>query len=134
MWVFIKGIPIAITGKELHKLITRRFNPVWSMMPIKGVKIEDCKILKIMRTNSRIWEHYGLVYISPSRLAHAAIGRLNTASLNGKRVQSHPYIRRDRNRDRRQQAVVGAEPYPGERRRYDRRRTVLVSQISGPND
>lgn len=129
MWVFIKGIPNAITGKELFKLVSRQFNPVWSITPIKGVKIEDCKILKIKRTRSRTWECYGLVYISPSKLVHAAIGRLNTARLNGKRVQAHPYVSRDRSRDRRQQAVL-EEPYPGDRRQYDRRRAILVSQIS----
>ncbi|MEW8051199.1 MAG: hypothetical protein AB2809_12550 [Candidatus Thiodiazotropha sp.] len=116
--------------KELHKLITRQFSPLWSIMPIRGVKVEKSKILKIMHTNSRVWEYYGLVYIKPSRLVHAAIGRLNTTKFKGMRMQAHPYIRRHKSRDRRQRLVEGTEQYPGDRRRKDRRRGNLVSQIS----
>ncbi|MEW8028032.1 MAG: hypothetical protein AB2793_10315 [Candidatus Thiodiazotropha sp.] len=130
MWVFIKGIPEETPVKELHKLITRQFSPLWSIMPIRGVKVEKSKILKIMHTNSRVWEYYGLVYIKPSRLVHAAIGRLNTTKFKGMRMQAHPYIRRHKSRDRRQRLVEGTEQYPGDRRRKDRRRGNLVSQIS----
>ncbi|MES9969898.1 MAG: hypothetical protein ABW098_12245 [Candidatus Thiodiazotropha sp.] len=72
--------------------------------------------------------------MTPANLAHAAIGRLNTTSLNGKRVKAHPYVNRDRSRDRRQQTVLEGEPYPGERRRYDRRRAILVSQVGDLNE
>jgi hypothetical protein len=130
MWVFIKGIPEEISVKELRKLITRQFSPLWSFMPVKGVKVGECKILKIMHANTIAWEYYGLVYINPSHLAHAVIGRLNTRKFKGKRLQAHPYIKRHKNRDRRQYTTVGSEQYPGERRRKDRRRGNLVSQIS----
>ena len=130
MWVFIKGIPKEISVKELHKLVSRQFSPLWSVIPIRGVKVEESKILKIMHTNTRVWEYYGLIYINPSRLVHSVIGRLNTTKIKGKRVQAHPYIRRHRSRDRRQQIVEGVEQYPGERRREDRRRRSLVSQIN----
>lgn len=130
MWVFIRGIPATITVKELHKLITRQFSPIWSTMPIRGVRVEESKILKIMCKDSWIWEYYGLVYINPSRLVHAVIGRLNAATINGKRIYAHPYFNRHINRDRRKQTVEGSEPYPGERRRKDRRRGGVVSQIA----
>jgi hypothetical protein len=130
MWVFIKGIPEDISVKELRKLITRQFSPLWSFMPVKGAKVEECKILKIMHATTRAWEYYGLVYINPSRLAHAVIGRLNTKKVKGRQLQAHPYIKRHQSRDRRQLIVVGSEQYPGERRHKDRRRGNLVSQIS----
>lgn len=132
MWVFIKGIPEEISVRELHKLINRQFHPVWSVVPIRGVKVEDSRILKIMHIDSGVWEYYGLVSIKPSRLVHDAIGRLNAATINGKRIHAHPYVRRHKGRDRRQTIVEGAEPYPWERRRKDRRRSNLVSQISDP--
>ena len=130
MWVFIKGIPEEISVKELHKLVSRQLSPLWSIMPIKGVKVEESKILKIMHISNRVWEYYGLVYINPSRLVHSVIGRLNTTKIKGMRVQAHPYIRRHRSRDRRRQIVEGVEQYPGERRCEDRRRKSLVSQIN----
>lgn len=129
MWVFIKGIPNQTRVKDLQRLITRQFSPARSIMPIRGVRIEDSKVLKIMCMESRVWEYYGLVYISPTRLVHAVIGRLNAATLNGKRIHAHPYIKRHRDRDRRKQILEGSEPYPGERRRKDRRRGGVVSQI-----
>ena len=134
MWVFIRGIPSTITVKELHRLITRQFSPTWSSIPIRGVKVEESKVLKIMCTDSSVWEHYGLVYISPTRLVHAVVGRLNAATINGKRIHAHPYYNRQRSRDRRQQIVEGSEPYPVERRRRDRRRGSVVSQIADLND
>jgi hypothetical protein len=130
MWVFIKGIPEEISVKGLRKLIARQFSPLWSFMPVKGVKIKECKILKIMHANARAWEYYGLVYINPSRLAHAVVGRLNTKKVKGLQLQAHPYIKRHQNRDRRRITVVESEQYPGERRRNDRRRGHLVSQVS----
>jgi hypothetical protein len=129
MWVFIKGIPKELSVKELHKLISRQLSPIWSIMPMRGVRVEDSKILKIMHVSNKVWEYYGLVYINPSRLVHSVIGRLNSAKIKGKRVQAHPYIRRHRSRDRRRQLLQGSEQYPGERRREDRRRQNLVSQI-----
>lgn len=132
MWVFIKGISKEVSVKQLHKLITRQLNPLWSIMPIRGVKVEESKILKIMHTKSRVWEYYGLVCFKPSRQVHAVIGRLNTIKINGMRLQAHPYIRRRKSRDRRQRLVEGTEQYPGDRRRNDRRRGNLVSQISDP--
>jgi hypothetical protein len=130
MWVFIKGIPEEISVKELHKAITRQFSSLWSIMPVKGVKIAECKILKIMHADTRAWESYGLINVTPSRLAHAVIGRLNTKKVKGKRLQAHPYIKRHQSRDRRKISVVESEQFPGERRRKDRRRGNLVSQIS----
>jgi hypothetical protein len=130
MWVFIKGIPDDISVKQLRKLITRQVSPLWSFMPVKGVKVEECKILKIMHSNSKTWEYYGLVYINPSHLAHAVVGRLNVNKFKGKQLQAHPYIKRHRKRDRRKLTVVESVQYPGERRGKDRRRGNLVSQIS----
>jgi hypothetical protein len=130
MWVFIKGIPAEITVKELQRSITRHFSPLWSIMPIRGVRIEKSKILKIKHTNSQAWEYYGLVYINPSHLAHAVIGRLNAIKMKGRQLQAHPYILRQRSRDRRRQIVETCEQYPGERRCNDRRRGNLVSQFS----
>jgi hypothetical protein len=130
MWVFIKGIPDEISVKELRKLITRQFSPLWSFMPLKGVKVEECKILKIMHSNSKTWEYYGLAYINPSHLAHAVVGRLNIKKFKGKQLQAHPYIKRHRNRDRRKLIVMESVQYPGERRSQDRRRGNLLSQVS----
>jgi hypothetical protein len=130
MWVFIRGIPEAITVRELHKLITRQFSPAWSSIPIRGVRVVESKVLKIMSKESGAWEYYGLVYISPTRLVHAVIGRLNAATINGRRIHAHPYFNRHRHRDRRQQILEGSEPYPVERRRKDRRRVSVVSQIA----
>jgi hypothetical protein len=130
MWVFIKGLPDEISVKVLRKLITRQVSPLWSYMPVKGVKVEECKVLKIMHSNSKTWESYGLVYISPSRLAHAVVGRLNVKKFKGKQLQAHPYIKRHRNRDRRKLSIVESVQYPGERRSKDRRHGNLVSQIS----
>ncbi|MES9817247.1 MAG: hypothetical protein ACH255_12830 [Candidatus Thiodiazotropha sp.] len=132
MWVFIKGISEEVSVKQLHKLVTRQLSPLWSIMPIRGVRVEESKILKIMHTKSSVWEYYGLVCIKPSRQVHAVIGRLNTIKINGMRLQAHPYIRRRKSRDRRQRLVEGTEKYPGDRRRRDRRRGNLVSQVSDP--
>jgi hypothetical protein len=130
MWVFIKGIPTEISVKGLHKLINRQLSPLWSIMPISGVRIEKSRILKIKHIKSNAWEHYGLVFINPSHLAHAVIGRLNNSKLKGKRLSAHPYVMRQRSRDRRRHTVISTEQYPGERRVNDRRRGNLVSQLS----
>lgn len=130
MWVFIKGIPAEISVKGLHRLITRQFNPLWSIMPIRGVRIEKSRILKIKRKDSSTWEHYGLVFINPPHLAHAVVGRLNTTKLKGIRLQAHPYFMRHKNRDRRRQLVTMEEQYPGERRMNDRRRSNTESHFS----
>jgi hypothetical protein len=130
MWVFIKGIPAETSVKGLHRLIKRQFNPLWSIMPIRGVKVEKGRILRIRHQNSNVWEHYGLVFITPPNLAHAVIGRLNTAKFKGNRLHAHPYIMRQKSRDRRRQLLIMEERYPGERRVSDRRRESLVSQLS----
>jgi hypothetical protein len=134
MWIFIKGIPAETSVKGLHRMIKRQFHPLWSTMPIRGVKIEKSRILKIKNQNSNLWEHYGLVFITPPHLAHAVVGRLNTAKFKGNRIHAHPYIMRQKSRDRRRQKLIVEEQYPGERRVNDRRRESLVSQLSGGFD
>ncbi|MCU7931365.1 MAG: hypothetical protein KZQ90_11225 [Candidatus Thiodiazotropha sp. (ex Codakia rugifera)] len=129
MWVIIKGIPGEYTVRDLNKLVNRRFKPAWALMPIRGAKIARSKILKIMYTRSRNWEYHGLVYIKPPSLVHSVIGRLNATTIEGKRLQAHPYIRRFTGRDRRSQLLGEVALFPGERRRMDRRRGNLVSQI-----
>ncbi|MEW8551948.1 MAG: hypothetical protein AB2533_16010, partial [Candidatus Thiodiazotropha endolucinida] len=96
MWVFIKGISKEVSVKQLHKLITRQLNPLWSIMPIRGVKVEESKILKIMHTKSRVWEYYGLVCFKPSRQVHAVIGRLNTIKINLITHKPQPFSRSDK--------------------------------------
>ncbi|MES9850316.1 MAG: hypothetical protein ABW170_00605 [Candidatus Thiodiazotropha sp. L084R] len=83
----------------------------------------------MMYNKSSQWEYHGLIYINPSETAHEMIGRLNANSKKGRRLRAHPYIRRQSTRDRRKLLLGLADPFPGERRREDRRRVNLASQI-----
>ena len=131
MWVFIKGISGECSARELTKMVCRLASPGWSLFSTKlnSSCIERSKVLKMMYNKSSQWEYHGLIYINPSETAHEMIGRLNANSKKGRRLRAHPYIRRQSTRDRRKLLLGLADPFPGERRREDRRRVNLASQI-----
>ncbi|MCU7935415.1 MAG: hypothetical protein KZQ99_11110 [Candidatus Thiodiazotropha sp. (ex Dulcina madagascariensis)] len=129
MWVFIKGIPSEYKARDLLKLVNRHFKPAWSVLPVNGVRIAHSKILEILQTGSESREYHGLVYIKPPNMLHSVIGWLNATSVKGRRLRVHPYVQRYTGRDRRRQQLDKTIVFPGERRRRDRRRKNLVSQI-----
>ncbi|MEJ2609546.1 MAG: hypothetical protein P8179_05505 [Candidatus Thiodiazotropha sp.] len=129
MWVFIKGIASECSARDLSKLVKRHAKLGWSLFSPKVIDIERSKVLKIMYCASTHWEYHGLVYITHPDLVHGLIGRLNAARVQGKHLHAHPYVRRHSSRDRRRLILDQSTTFPGERRKSDRRRGSLVSQI-----
>ena len=129
MWVFIKGVPDECSARDLNKLVLRHVKPGWFPFSRKGAGIERSKILKIMYNKATQWEYHGLVYINLPGSVHDLIGRLNAATIKGRHLHAHPYIRRHPSRDRRKLVLDQSTAFPGERRIRDRRRGSLASQI-----
>ncbi|MEJ2619404.1 MAG: hypothetical protein P8163_03915 [Candidatus Thiodiazotropha sp.] len=131
MWVFIKGVSEACSARELAKLVNRMLMPGWLFFAekSKGVDITRSKVLRMKFNKSHSWEIHGLVFVEPSEAAHQMIGRLNADSKVGKGLHAHPFIHRRATRDRRREVLNGANRYPGDRRREDRRRISLASQV-----
>ncbi|ODB86863.1 hypothetical protein A3195_14950 [Candidatus Thiodiazotropha endoloripes] len=131
MWVFINGISEECTARELTKMVNRLVMPGWSFFTekVNAVDITRSKVLRLKFNKAQDWEIHGLVFIDPSESAHEMIGRLNAASRLGRRLHAHPYIHREASRDRRRLVLDKAHRYPGDRRRQDRRRISLASQV-----
>ena len=131
MWVFIKGISDDCSARDLTKLVCRLTSSRWHLFSNKlcASGIERSKVLKSIYKKSSQWEYHGLVYINPSESAHVMVGRLNANSKKGKNLQAHPYIQRQLLRDRRKLLLDHAVPFPGDRRREDRRRVSLACQV-----
>ncbi|ODB85142.1 hypothetical protein A3194_15475 [Candidatus Thiodiazotropha endoloripes] len=131
MWVFINGISEECTARELTKMVNRLVMPGWSFFTekVNAVDITRSKVLRLKFNKAQDWEIHGLVFIDPSESAHEMIGRLNAASRLGRRLHAHPYIHREASRDRRRLVLDKAYRYPGDRRRQDRRRISLASQV-----
>jgi hypothetical protein len=131
MWVFIKGISEECSARELAKLINRLLIPGWAFFAekTKGVDITRSKVLRMKFNKTDRWEIHGLIFVDPSEAAHQMIGRLNADSKVGKGLHAHPYIHRRTARDRRREVLNKANRYPGDRRREDRRRISLASQV-----
>jgi hypothetical protein len=131
MWVFIKGISEECSARELAKMVNRLLMPGWSFFAekTKGVDITRSKVLRMKFNKSQNWEIHGLVFVDPSEAAHQMIGRLNADSKVGKGLYAHPYIHRRVTRDRRREVLNQANRFPGDRRREDRRRISLASQV-----
>jgi hypothetical protein len=131
MWVFIKGISDECSARELTKIVSRFVKPGWSLFSARmnGMRIERSKILKTMYNKATRWEYHGLVYVNSSDSVHELIGRLNATPFKGRVLRAHPYIRRQSSRDRRKLILDQTNPFPGERRKSDRRRGNLVSQV-----
>jgi hypothetical protein len=131
MWVFIKGISSDCSARELARMVNRLINPGWAFFfnRVNSSGIVRSKVLKTMYNLTSKWEYHGLLYITPSESAHEIIGRLNAAHRKGKTLHAHPYIHRQSSRDRRRLILDYATPFPGERRKRERRRVNLVSQV-----
>jgi hypothetical protein len=131
MWVFLKGITGECSARDLAKMVNRFVKPGWSLFTSKtnGIEVERSKVYKTMYNRCSQWEYHGLIYISPPESAHKVIGRLNASAKRGRALRAHPYIRRQPTRDRRRLILDQTHPFPDERRRQDRRRVNLVSQI-----
>ena len=131
MWVFINGISEECSARELAKMVNRVVMPGWSFFvdKAKGVDITRSKVLRLKFNKAQNWEIHGLVFVDPSESAHKLIGRLNAASRVGRRLRAHPYVHREASRDRRRLVLDSAHRYPGDRRRQDRRRINLASQV-----
>ncbi|MCG7921203.1 MAG: hypothetical protein N0C81_16725 [Candidatus Thiodiazotropha lotti] len=112
-------------------MVKRLVMPGWSFFTEKAnaVDITRSKVLKLKFNKAQEWEIHGLVFVDPSESAHEMIGRLNAASKLGRRLHAHPYIHRESSRDRRRLVLDLANRYPGDRRRQDRRRISLASQV-----
>jgi hypothetical protein len=131
MWVFIKGISDECSARELTKIVSRVVKPGWSLFStrVNGMRVERSKILKTMYNKASRWEYHGLVYVNSPDSVHELIGRLNATWIKGRILHAHPYIRRQSSRDRRKLVLDQTNPFPDDRRKSDRRRGNLVSQV-----
>ena len=129
MWVFIKGIPRGMDSKGLEKLIKKLLRPAWSPFNLSGrISISGAKILKIVHTRSRSIEYHGLIRVKPEERVQSVIEKINQAKVEGRNLESHPYNKRYTKRDRRK--LLLDDPHDAnERRRTERRRKNLVSQV-----
>lgn len=129
MWVFIKGIPKEMDSRGLEKFIKKLLRPAWSPFALSGrIRISGTKILKIVHTRTRTIEYHGLVQVKPEERHREVIEKINQALLDGRRLESHPYSKRYTRRDRRKMLLDDPNA-SNERRRIDRRRKNLVSQV-----
>ena len=130
MWIFIKGIPKQMDSRALEKFVKRLLYPGWLPFNMTGrTRISGSKILKIVHTRTRSVEYHGLIRIYPASKVESVIERINQSKIDGRTLQSHLYNRRLLRSDRRKGLVVDAQDRPFDRRRLERRRKHLVSQI-----
>jgi hypothetical protein len=129
MWVFIKGIPKEMDSKGLEKIIKKLLRPAWSPFFIRGhIGLSGTKILKIVHTRTRRVEYHGLIRVKPEDKTDRVIKRLNQSVANGRKLESHIYCKRNTRRDRRKMLLDNHND-SNERRRVERRRMNLVSQV-----
>ena len=130
MWVFIKGIPDEMGSRDLEIVIKQLLKSTWMPFRLTGrIRISGTKILKIVHTRSRLTEFHGLVQIEPKDKLVGVIEKINQASLDGRCLEAHVYAKRLTRRDRRKVQAAGEQYRQNDRRRIERRRKHLVSQI-----
>lgn len=130
MWIFIKGIPKEMDARALEKFVKRLMFPGWLPFSVAGrVRISGSKILKIVHTRTRSIEYHGLIHIQPASKVERVIERINQARINGRKLESHPYSKRYARADRRNMFYDAGKTVHPERRRVERRRKHLVSQV-----
>lgn len=130
MWVFIKGIPDEMGSKELEKFIKKILKSSWSPFTITGrIRVSGTKILKIVHTRTRMTEYHGLIQIKPVDKIRSVIEKINQTTLDGRRLEAHPYCKRFTRRDPRKLLFNETKGNSPERRQIERRRRNLVSQV-----
>ncbi len=130
MWIFIRGIPKAMDSKALDKFIRRLLFPGWlPFMRAGRIRITGSKILKIVHTRTRSVEIHGLIQVMPASKAEIVIDRINQAKIDGRQLHAHPYSKRFLRADRRKVYFDPSREHTPERRRTERRRKHLVSQV-----
>jgi hypothetical protein len=128
MLLFIKDIPKYVSQKELKRSIARARGGLGMIFPfIKGFTLVKCEILRLEDRGKKTIEYHGLIGIEPEKICHSLIRRLNGTILFGKRVEVRPYIKRSVYKDRRR-LHADLELLPQERRKRDRRRSLLYSR------
>jgi hypothetical protein len=130
MWIFIKGIPKEMDSKALEQFVKRLLHPRWLTLSAAGyARITGTKILKIVHARTRLVEYHGLIQVQSVSSVESVMQRINQARINGRRLQSHPYNKRNACKDRRSRPYGSGKRYYPDRRRIERRRTHLVSQV-----
>jgi len=130
MWIFVRGIPRQMDSKALDKFIKRLLSPGWlPFMRAGRIRITGSKILKIVHTRTRTVEFHGLIQVMPASKAGSVIDRINQAQIDGRKLHAHPYSKRFLRSDRRKSFLDPSREKVPERRRIDRRRKHLVSQV-----
>lgn len=131
MWIFIKGIPKEMDSQALETFVKRTLSPGWLPFAVTGrVRVKGSKILKIVHTRTRSIEYHGLIQIQPASQAERVIQRINSAKINGRRLECHPYSKRFSRADRRNMFMeAGGKASSSDRRQVERRRGNLVSQV-----
>ncbi len=130
MWIFIKGIPKQMDSKALERFIKRVLSPGWLPFAVAGrIRIKGSKILKIVHTRTRSVEYHGLIQIQPASRAESVIERINRSKINGRTLESHPFSKRFTRADRRNAFLEVGDRGSTDRRRIERRRRNLVSQV-----
>ncbi|MCU7853476.1 MAG: hypothetical protein KZQ80_14830 [Candidatus Thiodiazotropha sp. (ex Monitilora ramsayi)] len=74
-------------------------------------------------------EYHGLIQIKPVDKIRGVVDKINQATLNGRRLEAHPYCKRFTRRDPRKLLFNDTHGSPSERRQVERRRKNLVSQV-----
>ena len=128
MLLFIKDIPRYASQKELTRFITKARGKMGIIFPfLKGFTLVKCEILRLEDRGKKTVEYHGLIGVEPEKICPSLMRRLNGAILFGKRVEVRPYVKRSVYKDRRR-FHADLELLPQERRRRDRRRSLLYSR------
>jgi hypothetical protein len=129
MMLFIGHIPAHSTERDFMRFVTRFGNGLLSWVPfVSKPALRKCHILRIEDQLARSVEFHGLLSIQPSKSSQNLLQKLDGKQFNGKPVEVRRYYKRSFRMDRR---IIHTESdsLPVERRRRDRRRPALNTQL-----
>ncbi len=128
MWIFYRHLPRGTTTREINKVTMKGCKAAMGLTSLfRKNPVKRSKIIRINDLETKNTEYHGLVQVDSPTMAQSIIESLNGKTVNGLHINPHRYHRRFPSRDRRSHQT--AHPNQLERRKGDRRRSNLVTQV-----